>query len=86
MNLENIREKLDEIDRELIELIAKRQAYMPEVGEYKKKNGLELNQPTREKEIIDIKREAAEKAGLSPELVEQIFKLLFIDAKRIQKK
>ena len=76
MNLIQLRKKINKIDKEIISLIAKRQALMPAVGKYKKENGLAINQPKREKEILD---------NLEGGLNKKIFKEIFKDSKKIQK-
>ena len=59
MNLEEIRVKLDEIDKELVEVVAKRIALIPSVAEYKKENNVAIYDPEREKEIIFAKKRLA---------------------------
>lgn len=86
MNLEELRAKINEIDVELVKLIARRLSYMPDVGKYKKENGLPLTQPEREKEILEAKRKLAQELGVDPDLIEKIFVLLFEEAKKIQEK
>ncbi len=76
MNLIQLRKKINKIDKQIIALISKRQALMPAVGKYKKENGLAINQPKREKEILD---------NLEGDLNKKIFKEIFKDSKRIQK-
>ena len=49
---------------------------MPAVGKYKKENGMAINQPKREKEILD---------SLEGDLNKKIFKEIFKDSKKIQK-
>ena len=86
MKLENIRKELDIIDAKLIKLLAKRQAYMPFVGKYKKENNLPFNQPEREKEILKSKGKMAKDLGLDPNFVEKVFLLIFKNSKEIQKR
>lgn len=86
MDLDDIRDRLDEIDEEIIKLIAKRQAYMPMVKDYKKQHGLTIHQPKREKEILEKKKELAKKLGVDEHLVEEVFLALFKNAKEIQTK
>ncbi|MEI7777512.1 MAG: chorismate mutase [bacterium] len=76
MNLIQLRKKINKIDKEIISLISKRQALMPVVGKYKKENGIAINQPQREKEILD---------SLDGDLNKKIFKEIFKDSKKIQK-
>ena len=50
-DLSNIREQIDKIDSELLELINKRGAFALEVSKHKKANSLRIYDPGREKEI-----------------------------------
>jgi chorismate mutase len=49
MNLKSIRANIDKIDIKIIDMIIKRQSYMPSVGKYKKKEGIPIDQKEREK-------------------------------------
>lgn len=85
MDLSEIRKKLDTLDAELVNIIAKRQELIPDVAEYKKKNNVKRYQPEREKEIIEAKRKMAEKASVNPDLIEDLIKRIIEDSHRIEK-
>ncbi len=86
MHIEKLREKISKYDAQIAALIAKRQSLMPAVGLYKKQNKIAINQPKREKEILEKIGETAKGHGLSPIMLEKIFKTLFKDAKERQRK
>lgn len=50
--LDNIRNEIDEVDRELTELFEKRMGLVKKVADYKKKNNLPITNSKREKEVI----------------------------------
>lgn len=52
MSLEDIRSKIDEVDRELLRLLDQRAALVHEVGEIKRKDGLEIYAPEREEQLL----------------------------------
>lgn len=52
MDLKNYREKIDGIDKQLVELFSKRLEVCKEIGEYKAKNGMPLSDPAREREKL----------------------------------
>ncbi len=85
MNLEEIRSKLDKIDRELLEILSKRIELIPHVAEYKKTNNIVRYQPDREKEIFESKRKLAKELNINPDLVEEIYKLIISESHRIEK-
>ena len=53
--LDKIRRKISGIDSDIVRLIARRQSYMPKVAAIKKKDGLPILQPGREKRLIASK-------------------------------
>ncbi|VVB80079.1 Chorismate mutase [uncultured archaeon] len=85
MELTEIREELDKLDAELVSILSKRMALIPEVANYKKQNNVARYQPEREKQVIETKRKLAEESGINPDLIEKIFKEIINDAHRIEK-
>ena len=53
MDLNDMRNRIDEIDSEILELFARRMEICRDVAEYKKKNGLPVMQGGREKQVLD---------------------------------
>ncbi len=74
--LDQLRRKLDEIDGQIISLIAERQFNVEQIGNVK----LSTNSPTRdyqrEKQVIDKIRNHAIEHGLDPEIAQSIFELV----------
>ena len=60
MNLSYIREQIDEIDDELVELFTRRMDLAAQVADYKKEHQLPIYVPAREREIL---QKVAKKAG-----------------------
>lgn len=60
MDLKDIREQIDSIDDELVQLFVKRMDLAAQVADYKKANNLPIYVPAREREIL---QNVAEKAG-----------------------
>ncbi|TYB08414.1 bifunctional chorismate mutase/prephenate dehydrogenase [Aggregatibacter actinomycetemcomitans] len=72
--LAELREQIDSLDHELLQLLAKRQQVVHKVGEVKQQHGLPIYAPQREAEMLQRKREAAEQMGLSPNLIEDVLR------------
>ena len=74
--LDQLRNKLDEIDEQIITLIAERQFNVEQIGNVK----LSTNSPTRdyqrEKQVINKVRNHATQQGLDPEIAQHIFELV----------
>ncbi|HEX7081739.1 MAG TPA: prephenate dehydrogenase/arogenate dehydrogenase family protein [Gammaproteobacteria bacterium] len=76
MTLEELRERLSRVDRELIELIAARQRVVAEIGAHKIEHAVPTRDYEREKEVLKGARLQALELGLEPELAEQVMRLL----------
>ncbi len=74
--LDQLRRKLDEIDGQIISLIAERQFNVEQIGNVK----LSTNSPTRdyqrEKQVINKIKNHARDQGLDPEIAQRIFELV----------
>ena len=60
MDLKDLREQIDAIDDELVQLFVKRMEVSAQVADYKKEHNLPIHVPAREREIL---QEIAKKAG-----------------------
>ncbi len=81
-NIKEIREAIDDIDREIIKLIGKRFAYVKEIVKFKNKDRNSIVAKDRFNEVIENRRKLAVENGLNPDLIENIYKYLihhFID-------
>lgn len=73
-HLAELRAQIDSLDEELLQLLAKRLDVVHKIGEVKQQHGLPIYVPQRESEMLQKKREAATKLGLSPNLIEDILR------------
>ncbi len=76
MDLESLRQRLSEVDAQLVELVAQRQRIVGDISRHKLQEGIATRDYQREKRVLDGARERAVAFGLSPDLAEQILKLL----------
>lgn len=83
-SLTTLRKNIDSIDKKLLSLIEKRQACCKKIGLVKKKFGLPISQPAREKLILDRILKLAKKKSLDQNLIKNLFKLLFAASKKAQ--
>jgi len=84
MELKDLRNQIDNIDDELVQLFTKRMAISAQIADYKKANGLPIYVPAREREIL---QDVAEKAG--PEMANYtrvLYSMLFELSRSFQKK
>jgi len=71
-----LRQRLDEIDSGIVDLIAERQEVVTIIGEHKLKTGLPLRHFEREREVIDRGMARAESRGLAGEVARDILETL----------
>jgi len=74
--LEDLRAKIDNVDREIIEVLAQRMAIVDKIGEYKKENNVTSFQVKRWDEIMKDRAERAKKMNLNAEYITEIFKVI----------
>jgi chorismate mutase/prephenate dehydrogenase len=71
-----LRNRLDDIDSSIVDLIAERQAVVTTIGEHKLKTGLPLRHYEREREVIERGVARAEGLGLSGSVAREILQTL----------
>lgn len=69
-----IREQIDQVDQQLIRLLAKRLELVAEVGKIKLEHGLPLYAPDREAAMLQARREEAVEQGIPPDLIEDVLR------------
>ncbi|MCW9714812.1 bifunctional chorismate mutase/prephenate dehydrogenase [Avibacterium avium] len=74
--LKELRTEIDTLDQELLQLFAKRLALVKKVGEIKHQHGLPIYVPNREAEMLQARRQEAEKLGVPPDLIEDVLRRL----------
>lgn len=84
IDLNALRRGIDEIDSELVSLLAKRASLTKRVGEYKSQTGLPIYIPEREAQLIEKRREQALRVGVSPNLVEDLLRRIMRESYQTQ--
>lgn len=71
-----LRSEIDDIDAELLQLLARRMNVSSQIGEYKKQKGITVVQMERWKQILSDHLETGKELGLSKELIEKVFEAI----------
>lgn len=79
-----LRAMIDAVDRDLLRTLARRYALVGEIAEYKRGHRLPIRDFQREREILDDRRDHAAPLGLSPQLVESLFRLVLWASRDLQ--
>jgi len=82
--LEELREKIDSIDHDLIETLSSRMKIIQLIGEYKRDNNVTIFQLERWNEIIKTRPEWAKSLDLTPEYIEEIYKIIHEESLKSQ--
>ncbi len=69
-----LRGQIDDLDHQLVELLARRQEIVEEVVAFKKERQMSVYHPAREADMIDIRRHHGRQVGLDPDYLEEIFR------------
>lgn len=72
--LSPLRDQIDQVDQQLIELFAQRLALVAEVGKVKSQHGIPVYAPDREAMMIEARRQEAEKQGVPADLIEDVLR------------
>lgn len=83
-HLDDLRKKIDNIDRELIEVLAARMAIVEKIGEYKKENNVTTYQVKRWDDIMKNRAETAKKMNLNESYIIEIYKIIHEESIRKQ--
>lgn len=76
MDLEQLRDQLSAIDRQILELVAERQRLSGDIGALKRATGRPTRDFGREKQVLDRARALAGGLGVPPALAESLLSLL----------
>jgi len=84
--LDEYRNQIDDVDQQILEILAKRLSVIAEIGLYKKENNTTILQPDRWFDILKTRKEIAENLSLSEEFTDRLLKLIHKESVRIQTK
>lgn len=82
--LEALREKIDECDRELLEVLARRMAVSCEIGEFKRSRNIPAVQIQRHDSIMRSREEMGQQLGLPPQFTRRIMAAVHEESVRRQ--
>ena len=79
-----LRKQIDELDNNLMELLAKRMRVCREIGQYKKEHNMTVLQTGRYNEILDKRGAQGSLCGMDPEFVKDMFEHIHEESVRQQ--
>ncbi|MZI94621.1 bifunctional chorismate mutase/prephenate dehydrogenase [Vibrio sp. CAIM 722] len=72
--LRALRDQIDAVDKQMVELLSRRLALVEQVGVVKSQHGLPIYAPDREAAMLASRREEADRQGVPPQLIEDILR------------
>ncbi len=84
MQLEYLRQLMDSLDAEIIDLLAKRMELSEQMGDVKRASNMTAFQPARWREIVETRAARAEKHSLSKEFIIELYEKIHHESIRVQ--
>jgi len=84
MKIEELRNEIDKIDGEIINLLVRRKKIARNIGEIKKKGKIPILDPSREERLLKRVLDFAVERGLNPEYVKKMYDLILTESKHEQ--
>jgi chorismate mutase len=82
--LENLRSRIDDIDHEILEVLAARNQIVRQIGQYKKENKVTALQVNRWSRLMEDRLNVARKLDLDEEFIKVMFQIIHEDSVRQQ--
>ena len=83
-NLTMLRQQIDRIDNELVDMLGKRMRICREVGQYKKEHGMKVVQGSRYSDMMKSREKLAEEMGMSDEFIRRVYAAIHEESVRQQ--
>lgn len=82
--INQLRKQIDELDNQLMELLAKRMRVCREIGQYKKEHNMTVLQTSRYNEILDKRGAQGSLCGMSASFIKDVFEEIHEESVRQQ--
>ncbi|MBU6959428.1 chorismate mutase [Pseudomonas sp. CVAP len=74
-SLEEVRDNIDRLDRQIVSLLAARGAYVSQAARFKKDSDA-VKAPQRVEQVIAKVRALSEEVGANPQVIEQVYRAM----------
>lgn len=87
MTIDQLRQRIDELDERLVELLNERAACALKIGEIKQQRGLQIYQPDREAQVLGHVREHGRSinGALGSEALTRLFERIIDENRRLER-
>jgi chorismate mutase-like protein len=84
LGIHRLRQHIDQLDRQIVRLLSRRQELALEIGRTKADRGLPIYMPDREAELLTVIEEEATHVGVDSGHVRALFQLVLAESRRLQ--
>ena len=78
--LASMREQINQLDAEMMQLLGRRMAVAEKIGQYKKENDITILQTSRWNEVLERSQRQGAQVGLTPEFVAQLLAAVHLES------
>ena len=82
--IKKLRDNIDDIDRQILDLISRRLAQVQEVVTLKKAHNIPVYHPAREEDLISRLRSQAASSGIDPDFMEELYRVILRNSRMEQ--
>lgn len=83
-DLADLRRRIDDLDRQLVEVLSQRIAVCHEVARLKEHSDTPIIQPDRVRNVLESRRQSAIDSGIDPDFVEDVMRVVLAETHRIE--
>jgi chorismate mutase/prephenate dehydrogenase len=84
VSLPELRAQIDAVDREVLQLLARRMRIVTDVARYKRAEGVGIRDYERERQVLDARKVLAEQLGLDPTPIESVYRQIMLASRDYQ--
>lgn len=85
-NLDSLRQKIDDIDKQLLSTLASRREAVKLIGKIKFQQKIAIHQPGRWEQVLQNLKVESDKLGLDFEIIKRVWETIHMDSLRVEKK
>lgn len=85
-DIDDYRKEIDDIDNQILALLARRQTQEIKIAHFKADKGLKAHQPSRQQAVIEDRQRRAVIHDLNPAVVSNIWQAIIAESIRLQEK
>ena len=82
--MDELRKQIDEIDKEIVKLLASRLKCSIDIGNFKKEKGMVIVDEEREGKLLETIKKIASEENIDANYIDRIYKIIIEESRRLQ--